>query len=122
MKDRPIQFANDKFFIDAANQRIIDQIAVILGQCQSSSFIIAGHTDSDASDGYNLVLSQNRVDTVLDALVERGVQADRLQAQGFGESRPIATNATEEGQALNRRVEFISVSYTHLTLPTIYSV
>ena len=109
LKDQPIQFANNKFFIDAANQRIIDQIAVILGQCQSANFIIAGHTDSDASDGYNLVLSQNRVDTVLDALVERGVQADRLRAQGFGESRPIATNATEEGQALNRRVEFILV-------------
>ncbi|MEL6682873.1 MAG: OmpA family protein, partial [Pseudomonadota bacterium] len=109
LKDQPIQFANDKFFIDAANQRIIDQIARLLNQCQSSSFIIAGHTDSDASDAYNLVLSQNRVDAVLDALVERGVAADRLQAKGFGEARPIATNDTEEGQALNRRVEFILV-------------
>ena len=109
LKDQPIRFANDKFFIDAANQRIIDQIATLLGQCQTSSFIIAGHTDSDASEAYNIVLSQNRVEAVLDALVERGVAASRLQAQGFGESRPIASNATEEGQALNRRVEFILV-------------
>ncbi len=109
LNDQPIRFANDKFFIDEANQRIIDEIAHLLNQCVSANFIIAGHTDSDESDAYNLVLSQNRVDAVLDALVARGISVDRLRAQGFGESRPIATNATEEGQALNRRVEFILV-------------
>ncbi|MDO6592195.1 hypothetical protein DS901_00920, partial [Loktanella sp. D2R18] len=109
LQDQPIKFANDKYFIDAANQRIIDEIAHLLQQCQSANFIIAGHTDSDASDAYNIVLSQNRVNAVLDALVERGVAVDRLEAQGFGEAHPIATNATEEGQALNRRVEFILV-------------
>nr|WP_255698700.1 OmpA family protein [Yoonia sp. I 8.24] len=109
LQDQPIKFANDKYFIDAANQRIIDEIAHLLQQCQSADFIIAGHTDSDASDAYNIVLSQNRVNAVLDALVERGIDTDRLQAQGFGEAHPIATNATEEGQALNRRVEFILV-------------
>lgn len=109
LQDQPIKFANDKYFIDAANQRIIDEIAHLLQQCQSANFIIAGHTDSDASDAYNIVLSQNRVNAVLDALVERGVAVDRLEAKGFGEAHPIATNATEEGQALNRRVEFILV-------------
>ncbi|PJI91747.1 CshA-type fibril repeat protein [Yoonia maricola] len=109
LSDHPIRFANDKFFIDEANQRILDEIAHLLNQCVSANFIVAGHTDSDESDAYNLVLSQNRVDAVQDALVARGISADRLQAQGFGESRPIATNATEEGQALNRRVEFILV-------------
>jgi outer membrane protein OmpA-like peptidoglycan-associated protein len=103
----PVQFATDKFFIDARNNALLDELTLILSECGNSSFMIAGHTDSDASDAYNLTLSQNRVDAVKAALVRRGIVGDRLQTRGFGESRPIATNATAEGKALNRRVEFI---------------
>ncbi len=109
LQANPVRFASDSYFIDAGNSAVLDEITRILGQCAGSSFLIAGHTDSDASDAYNTVLSQNRVDAVRDALAMRGVSVDRLQTQGFGESRPIATNATEEGQALNRRVEFIQL-------------
>jgi outer membrane protein OmpA-like peptidoglycan-associated protein len=109
LRANPVRFANDSFFIDATNNTLLDEIVRILDTCPTADFVIAGHTDSDAGDGYNLVLSQNRVDSVQDALIGRGIASARLETQGFGESRPIATNATEEGQALNRRVEFILV-------------
>ncbi|MBE0455653.1 MAG: OmpA family protein [Roseovarius sp.] len=107
LRSSPVQFASDSFFIDSRNDAVLDEVARLLGECANSSFLIAGHTDSDASEAYNIVLSQNRVDAVRRALAERGVVVDRLRTQGFGESRPIATNATPEGKALNRRVEFI---------------
>jgi OOP family OmpA-OmpF porin len=109
LRASPVQFANDSFFLDVENNALLDEIVRVLNTCPTAEFMIAGHTDSDADDAYNLVLSQNRVDAVHEALTRRGVAEDRLQTQGFGESNPIATNATEEGQALNRRVEFILV-------------
>lgn len=107
LRTTPVRFASDKFFIDASNNQLLDDIASALSKCDVANFMIAGHTDSDASDAYNITLSQNRVDAVKAALARRGIANARLQTRGFGESRPIATNATEEGQALNRRVEFI---------------
>ena len=107
--ERPIRFASDRFFIDASNNGVLDRISELLGTCSDAKFLIEGHTDSDASDAYNISLSQNRVDAVKASLVQRGIATDRLDAKGFGESRPIATNATEEGRALNRRVEFILI-------------
>ncbi len=107
LRTSPVRFASGSFFIDASNNQLLNDIALALSNCETASFMIAGHTDSDASDAYNLTLSQNRVDGVKAALVRRGIASTRLQTRGFGESRPIATNATEEGQAQNRRVEFI---------------
>jgi outer membrane protein OmpA-like peptidoglycan-associated protein len=103
----PAQFASDSFVLDARNNALLDNITEILSECATSSYLIAGHTDSDASDSYNDVLSQNRVDAVKAALIQRGIAGERLQTRGFGEQRPIADNATEEGKAMNRRVEFI---------------
>ena len=107
LRDNPVRFASDSFIIDALNDALLDEITRVLEQCVGSNFLIAGHTDSDASDDYNDVLSLNRVKAVRAALIRRSVAEDRLQTAGFGERRPIATNATEEGQALNRRVEFV---------------
>lgn len=66
---------------------------------------IAGHTDSIGSDEYNKGLSQRRAEAVRDYMISKGVTRSRLRAVGYGEEQPVADNATEEGRALNRRVE-----------------
>lgn len=66
---------------------------------------IVGHTDSDGSDAYNMILSKKRAIAVRNKLIEFGVSAIRLQTEGRGERDPIASNATEEGKYLNRRIE-----------------
>jgi OOP family OmpA-OmpF porin len=68
--------------------------------------LVNGHTDSIGSEAYNQRLSEKRAKAVLDYLVGRGIDPSRLKAVGHGESRPIASNETEEGRARNRRVEF----------------
>jgi outer membrane protein OmpA-like peptidoglycan-associated protein len=67
---------------------------------------IAGHTDSDGTETYNLNLGRRRGEAVRDLLVKFGAPADRLTVVSYGETRPIAENETEEGRAKNRRVEF----------------
>jgi outer membrane protein OmpA-like peptidoglycan-associated protein len=67
---------------------------------------IAGHTDNSGSDEYNATLSQGRCQSVVDYLVNQGIDRSRLTPHGYGESKPIDTNDTKEGQANNRRVEF----------------
>jgi OOP family OmpA-OmpF porin len=67
---------------------------------------IEGHTDSRGADAFNLELSKRRAKTVRAFLIVQGVSEGRLTADGFGESRPIASNDTQEGRNQNRRVEF----------------
>lgn len=71
---------------------------------------ICGHTDGHGSVDYNQRLSENRAKAVVDYLVEHGIDIRRLSFKGYGKNRPIDTNATEEGRAHNRRVEFIVLS------------
>jgi OOP family OmpA-OmpF porin len=74
--------------------------------------VLEGHTDSKGTDEYNMKLSQRRVDNIKNYLVNKlGISADRLTAIGYGESRPIATNDTEEGRQLNRRVQAVMETY-----------
>jgi len=67
---------------------------------------IGGHTDSKGSDNYNLRLSERRAKAVYDYLVQNGVEPSRMQAYGYGERMPAASNSTDEGRQLNRRIEF----------------
>jgi outer membrane protein OmpA-like peptidoglycan-associated protein len=67
---------------------------------------IGGHTDDKGSDDYNLTLSEGRAQSVKDYLIEKGIAADRMTAKGYGETEPISSNATDQGRAENRRVEF----------------
>jgi outer membrane protein OmpA-like peptidoglycan-associated protein len=67
---------------------------------------ISGHTDSEGSDAYNQKLSEGRASAVVNYLISQGVKPERMIAVGYGESRPIDTNLTEEGRSQNRRVEF----------------
>ena len=85
----------------------LDQVAKALLAIRARNLIVEGHTDSQGSTSYNQGLSQRRADAVRDYLVQRGYPADRIQTRGKGEDSPIATNASPEGRANNRRVEII---------------
>ncbi|MGE5278533.1 MAG: OmpA family protein, partial [Acidobacteriota bacterium] len=72
---------------------------------------VEGHTDSRGSDQYNQALSERRAEAVKKYLLDHGaVKSDKIRSRGFGESRPIASNDTAEGQAQNRRVEIVILS------------
>lgn len=84
---------------------ILDRIADLLVQHPTLSARVEGHTDSAGRDEANLALSQSRADAVKGGLVARGVGAQRIQAVGYGEARPIADNGTRAGRDRNRRIE-----------------
>ncbi len=85
---------------------ILDDVAAILTEHTEFNIAIEGHTDSAGNENLNLQLSQLRAQSVLNYLSNTGIQAERLTANGFGESLPIYDNDTAEGRALNRRIEF----------------
>ncbi|MDP3527631.1 MAG: OmpA family protein [Hoeflea sp.] len=84
----------------------LDRIAFAARQCGQARLEISGHTDSDGSEADNLALSQRRAEAVLDFMIAAGVPAERMDATGYGESRPVASNDTDAGKAANRRIEF----------------
>ena len=87
---------------------IIRQISQVLNQDSSINLNIVGHTDSDGTDESNISLSKDRAESVKKALVSvYGISGDRLSSEGKGEAEPVADNATAQGKAQNRRVEFI---------------
>jgi outer membrane protein OmpA-like peptidoglycan-associated protein len=85
----------------------LDQVAKALLAVRTRNLIVEGHTDSQGSDAYNQGLSQRRADAVRDYLVQSGYPADHIQSRGRGEGSPIASNASTEGRANNRRVEIV---------------
>jgi len=90
----------------------LDDIAETLNSYPETYIDIYGHTDSDGSDGYNLDLSNRRAQSVSSYLTSRSVSRARIATEGFGESQPIATNATAAGKQQNRRVEIRIVPIT----------
>ena len=102
---RGVNFAFDSAEIDSASSVVLDAAADQLNECRNVSVLVEGNTDSIGTDAYNQGLSERRAESVRGHLVGRGVSASRLTAVGYGESRPIASNDTDEGRALNRRVE-----------------
>ncbi|MEC7299973.1 MAG: OmpA family protein, partial [Pseudomonadota bacterium] len=97
-------FATDKYYISPANKQ---RLAQFFKDSTATSFIIAGHTDSRASDEYNMRLSYNRANAV--AQVASSVGARIADVRGYGERMPAATNNTRAGMAKNRRVEIICI-------------
>ncbi len=83
----------------------LETIARSMNQYPNSLIDVYGHTDSTGSDQYNQTLSESRARTVANYLTMQGVSAARVRSQGYGESMPVADNATEEGRRRNRRVE-----------------
>lgn len=101
-----VLFARGSSAIADASRGVLDLGVALMSQNPQVTIDVQGHTDSDGTDADNLELSQERVDAIFDYLVSKGVDPDRLTRQAYGESRPIASNATAAGRALNRRVEF----------------
>ena len=102
-----IHFDFDKAVIQPDSNALLDDIATALKHFPKWRLRITGHTDSTGDAAYNEELSMNRANAIKQALVERGIDAARLETLGTGEKQPIASNDTPEGQALNRRVELV---------------
>ena len=102
---RFVYFEYDKFNITAKYVEVLDDVAEILDDNQDLLVRIHGHTDAVASEAYNQALSENRAASTKEWLMINGVEPDRIKTAGYGEREPYATNATEEGRSLNRRVE-----------------
>lgn len=100
-----IEFVTGTAVPTEATEAIIDQVAETLTEFPEVNISITGHTDSRGGDAANQALSEQRAQAVLDGLVARGIAPERLQASGKGETEPIDTNETAEGQQRNRRVE-----------------
>ncbi len=99
-----LSFEMGKPSLTPTSLRSLDRVARQLKEKAKASLRIEVHTDAQGADEWNLRLSQARADAIADGLVERGVDRQRIEARGFGESAPIASNRTAEGRALNRRV------------------
>jgi outer membrane protein OmpA-like peptidoglycan-associated protein len=101
-----IVFVTGKADLTPESRTTLDRIATILIANAAVRAEVRGHTDNQGDAQKNLDLSQLRAQAVVDYLVQKGVQAQRLVAKGLGETVPIADNDTEAGRAKNRRVEF----------------
>jgi len=102
---RSVYFEFDKSDIRSESRPVLDEAANTLKHEGDVRIVAEGHTDSAGSDLYNKKLGRHRAEAVRSYLVSRGIAGDRIRVVSFGESRPVASNDTEEGRAQNRRVE-----------------
>jgi outer membrane protein OmpA-like peptidoglycan-associated protein len=102
-----IYFDINKSEVKPAMRDRLTQIAKALAAVADRHVLVEGHTDSTGADEYNLKLSRLRAESVRSILVGGGVSPDRIESQGYGKTRPIASNATAAGRAQNRRVEIV---------------
>jgi OOP family OmpA-OmpF porin len=101
-----VKFDFDKSTVKEESYGDIKNLADFMNQYPQTTTVVEGHTDSVGSDAYNQKLSENRANAVREVLVNQyGVDSGRVSAAGYGESRPVADNATADGRAVNRRVE-----------------
>ncbi len=101
-----IRFELDSARLHSESHATLDQVARVLHENPEVRIRVEGHTDSTGASEYNLDLSKQRAAAVVDYLVAAGIDEERLQSEGFGDTQPVADNATEEGRAQNRRVQF----------------
>ncbi len=100
-----VSFDFGKAGLKSAFMPTLQKVSNILQRYPNTVIHVVGHTDSVGSESYNMTLSQQRADSVVGYFASQGVERSRLVAAGRGESEPRATNATEAGRQLNRRVE-----------------
>ena len=104
--DSGILFDVDKYDVRPEAEEVLKNLVIVLKEADIKAFEIDGHTDSDASDEHNQVLSENRANAVKNFLASQDITAE-ITIKGYGESRPIASNDTPEGKQKNRRVEIV---------------
>lgn len=102
-----VNFATDKAQILPASEPQLAQVLQLLQGDPALKLSIEGHTDNSGAVAHNRSLSEDRARSVVAALTAKGINADRLQAAGFGADKPVADNGSEEGKARNRRVELV---------------
>lgn len=111
------RFAAERIYFDyklatlrQESNKQLDEIAALLRRYKRIKLEIQGHTDNIGGEEYNQRLSEARAQSVMNALVQRGVEEARLRARGFGMSQPIVPNDTEENRSRNRRTEFVIIA------------
>jgi OmpA-OmpF porin, OOP family len=102
-----INFETGKSDIKSESQPIVDQIVEMLKQNPDLKVSVEGHTDNVGSDKSNKTLSENRAKSVMNALISGGIEKSRLSSKGWGSTKPIEDNSTEDGRYKNRRVEIV---------------
>ncbi len=101
-----VQFIIDRYDIRPQYYPVIDEVVRVMKLNPGLKIKVQGHTCTIASEKYNMKLSYNRAIAVSDYMLKQGIESERIAVEGFGFHRPTATNQTEEGRRLNRRVEF----------------
>lgn len=99
-------FDFDKFNLRPESYVELDRVVKFLNDYPNIEIEMSAHTDSKGSDQYNFTLSDNRARSVMEYILSKGIAASRIISKGYGETLPVATNETDEGRQLNRRVEF----------------
>jgi outer membrane protein OmpA-like peptidoglycan-associated protein/tetratricopeptide (TPR) repeat protein len=107
---RNISFEKNAYIIGLDSYAELEQLAQLLKDNTTIKIEITGHTDNEGTKADNLILSQKRAKAVVTYLIEKGIAAERLSFKGYGDTKPIATNDTEQGKSLNRRTEINVVS------------
>ncbi|MFG6079975.1 OmpA family protein [Paracoccus litorisediminis] len=110
MHESEIGFEPSKSVIAGDPKPTLDRLAETMAECGDYRIEIGGHTDAQGSEELNAELSRNRAQAVLTAMQEHGIDVSHMIAKGYGESRPISENDTEEGREANRRIEFSLLS------------
>lgn len=103
---RNVQFEFDSGVLKTASFEVLDQVAREMKKDASIKFILNGHSSIEGSAEHNMSLSVDRANSVKSYLVNAGISGANLTIKGYGATQPKASNNTEEGRALNRRVEF----------------
>src|SRR5580692_2578053 len=101
-----IYFKTGSAELDSASNALLNSVADIANRCPSVKVEVSGHTDSTGSASANQTLSEARAKAVVDYLAAHGVAQSRITSTGYGGTKPVASNANEEGRAKNRRIEF----------------
>jgi OOP family OmpA-OmpF porin len=101
-----VLFSFDSAEIHEIGRRLLDEVVEISKSCPNVAVYVTGHTDAVGDIDYNIDLSERRAEAVVNYMIGKGVNADRLTPFALGFSQPVANNSTEEGRAMNRRIEF----------------